>query len=40
MTNLIETLKDSFAAKVLLIGSALGAVPFYLLSMAMASLGG
>ena len=40
MQNLIETLKDSWLAKMALLALALGAVPFYFLSMAVASLQG
>lgn len=40
MQNAIETLRESFLARVALIGLAIGWVPFYLLSMATASLQG
>lgn len=39
VTNLLRTAWDSFAVRLLVLALALGAVPFYFLSLAVAALG-
>lgn len=40
LTSLLRTAWESFAVRLLLLGLAVGLVPFYILSLAVAALGG